>query len=60
MVLSDIDIRAEIDARRLIFDPRIENPEERIDSSAVDLLLHEDLNITARTAGTGTNHRAER
>lgn len=43
MVLSDIDIRAEIDARRLIFDPPIEDPDERIDSSAVDLLLHEEL-----------------
>ncbi len=43
MVLSDIDIRAEIDARRLIFDPPFEDPDERIDSSAVDLLLHEEL-----------------
>ena len=43
MALSDIDIRAEIGARRLIFDPPITDPDERIDSSAVDLLLHEDL-----------------
>lgn len=43
MVLSDIDIRAEIWARRLIFDPPIENLDERVDSSAVDLLLHEEL-----------------
>ena len=43
MVLSDIDIRAEIGARRLIFDPPIADPDERIDSSAVDLLLHEEL-----------------
>ena len=43
MVLSDIDIRAEISARRLIFDPPIENLDERIDSSSVDLLLHEEL-----------------
>ena len=40
MVLSDIDIRAEISAHRLIFDPPIENLDERIDSSSVDLLLH--------------------
>ena len=43
MVLSDIEIKAEIDAERLIFDPPIFNPRERIDSSAVDLLLHPDL-----------------
>ena len=43
MVLSDIDIRAEINARRLVFDPPIEDLDERIDSSAVDLLLHEEL-----------------
>ena len=43
MVLSDIDIRAEIAARRLTFDPPIDDPDERIDSSAVDLLLHEEL-----------------
>ena len=43
MVLSDIDIRAEIAARRLAFDPPIDDPDERIDSSAVDLLLHEEL-----------------
>ncbi len=43
MVLSDIDIRAEIAARRLKFDPPIEDPDERSDSSAVDLLLHEEL-----------------
>ena len=43
MVLSDIEIRAEIEAERLIFDPPIADPEERIDSSAVDLLLHRDL-----------------
>ena len=43
MVLSDIEIKAEIDAERLVFDPPISNPRERIDSSAVDLLLHPDL-----------------
>ena len=45
MVLSDIEIRAEIDAKRLVFDPPISNFDGRIDSSAVDLLLHEDLVI---------------
>lgn len=53
MVLSDIDIRAEIAARRLKFDPPIEDPDERIDSSAVDLLLHEELLVlpTERISG---------
>ncbi len=43
MVLSDIDILAEIGAGRLIFDPAIKNPSDRVDSSAVDLLLHQEL-----------------
>ena len=43
MVLSDIDIRAEMSARRLTFDPPIGDPDERIDSSTVDLPLHEEL-----------------
>ncbi len=45
MVLSDVEIRAEIDAERLAFDPPINGLDERIDSSAVDLLLHEDIII---------------
>jgi dCTP deaminase len=44
MVLSDIEIRAEINAKRLIFDPAI-GDEDRIGSSSVDLLLHEELLI---------------
>ena len=43
MVLSDIEIKAEIDAERLVFDPPIAYDDDRIDSSAVDLLLHPDL-----------------
>ena len=45
MVLSNIEIRAEIEAKRLVFDPPIpaDDDDERIDSSAVDLLLHPDL-----------------
>lgn len=43
MVLSDIEIKAEIDAERLVFDPPIPRDSDRIDSSAVDLLLHPDL-----------------
>ena len=42
MVLSDVEIRAEIGAKRLIFDPPIEE-RERIGSSSVDLLLHEEI-----------------
>ena len=44
MALSDIEIRAEINAKRLIFEPPIED-ERRIGSSSVDLLLHEELLI---------------
>ena len=43
MALSNVEIRAEIDQERLVFDPPITNPNDRIDSSAVDLLLHPDL-----------------
>ena len=44
MVLSDIEIQAEINAKRLIFDPPITDL-NRIGSSSVDLLLHEELVI---------------
>ena len=44
MVLSDIEIRAEINAKRLVFDPPITDI-NRIGSSSVDLLLHEELII---------------
>ena len=42
MVLSDVEIQAEIGAKRLIFDPPIQE-RERIGSSSVDLLLHEEI-----------------
>ena len=42
MVLSDVEIQAEIGAKRLIFDPPIRE-RERIGSSSVDLLLHEEI-----------------
>lgn len=45
MVLSNIEIQAEIDAKRLLFDPPIETGSGRIASSSVDLLLHEELII---------------
>ena len=45
MALSDVEIRAEIAAERLVFDPPIYEEERRIGSSAVDLLLHEELLI---------------
>ena len=44
MVLSNLEILAEIDAERLVFDPKISD-RRRIGSSSVDLLLHEDLLI---------------
>ena len=43
MVLSDIEIRAEIRAERLVFDPPISENSPRIDRSSVDLLLHEEM-----------------
>ncbi len=43
MVLSNIEIWAELTAKRMVFDPPI--PRERIDRSSVDLLLHEELII---------------
>ena len=45
MVLSDVEIKAEINEERLVFDPPITDTDERIDSSAVDLLLHPDFII---------------
>ena len=42
MVLSDIEIRAEIEAKRLVFDPPIED-RGRIGSSSVDLSLHKEI-----------------
>ena len=60
MVLSDIDILAEMNAGRLIFDPAIKDPNDRIDSSAVDLLLHKDLLILPEKHVGGLRHRAKR
>lgn len=45
MVLSDVHIRSEITEKRLVFDPPIDFQSDRIDRSAVDLLLHEELII---------------
>ncbi len=51
MALSDVEIQAEIDAKRLIFEPPVDDT-ERIGSSAVDLLLHEELLVLPeRVAG---------
>ena len=51
MALSDVEIQAEIDAKRLIFEPPVTD-RERISSSAVDLLLHEELLVLpGRVAG---------
>lgn len=45
MVLSNVEIIAEIQAGRLVFNPPIPtgNAENRIDTSSVDMLLHEEL-----------------
>ena len=45
MVLSDVHIRSEITEKRLVFDPPIDLKSDRIDRSAVDLLLHDELII---------------
>ena len=45
MVLSNIEVGAEIAAERLVFDPAIHFETDRISSSSVDLLLHGDLLI---------------
>ncbi len=45
MVLSDIEIKAEIEAKRLVFHPAVDIDSGRIASSSVDLLLHGDLLI---------------
>ena len=50
MPLSNVEIRAEINANRLVFDPPIpdsplDDEDNRIGSSSVDLLLHEELII---------------
>lgn len=50
MILSNIEIITEIGAKRLIFTPPIQDYDDRIDSSAVDLLLHPDLLILDRYA----------
>ena len=53
MVLSDVEIHAEISAKRLVFDPSISDDLERIDSSAIDLLLHEDLILLPKSPVSG-------
>ena len=53
MVLSDVEIQAEIAQQRLAFDPPITDPADRIDSSAVDLLLHRDLILLPSTPVPG-------
>lgn len=39
MILSDIDLRAEIDAGRLVFDPQIQGNSPKIQSASIDLSL---------------------
>lgn len=58
MPLTNIEIRAEIRARRLVFDPAIPDEHEqselsRFDSSSVDLLLHDELIVLPRVGMTG-------
>ena len=62
MVLSDIEVKAEISAKRIVFDPEIPRDSDRFGSSSVDLLLHEELiilpkepveEVVARPAASG-------
>ena len=43
MVMSDIEIWAEIAEKRLVFDPSIPEKSDRFGSSSVDMLLHEEM-----------------
>ncbi len=51
MALSDVEIRAEIRAKRLIFDPEVDD--DYVDSSSVDLQLDEDLIVLAPRSSPG-------
>ena len=55
MALSNVEIRAEIMAERLVFDPPINDDPDgsRIGSSSVDLLLHERLIVLPRDSSPG-------
>lgn len=63
MPLSNVEIMAEIRAERLVFDPPIstEDSENRIGSSSVDLLLHEELLVlpSGSVAGVTIDPSAE-
>ena len=52
MVLSDVEIWAEIAAERLVFNPPI-SERERVGSSSVDLLLHGDLVVLPAQTNPG-------
>ena len=52
MVLSDVEIWAEIAAERLVFNPPI-SERERVGSSSVDLLLHGDLVVLPSPTNPG-------
>ena len=51
MVLSDVEIWTEINAERLVFDPPV--PGDRIGSSSVDLLLHDELIVLPQRQQAG-------
>ena len=53
MVLSDIEIKAEMRAKRLAFDPSIPEDSNRIGSSSIDLLLHDDLIVLPQSQQEG-------
>ena len=53
MALSNVEIRAEITAERLVFEPPIHVDDDRIGSSSVDLLLHERLIVLGSDRDSG-------
>ena len=53
MALSDIEIQAEIREQRLVIDPPVPLDSNRIGSSSVDLLLHQDLTVVGDNGVAG-------
>ena len=53
MALSDIEVRAELRAERLVIAPPIPLDSDRIGSSSIDLLLHDTLTVVGDNGSAG-------
>ena len=53
MALSDIEMRAELRAERLVIDPPIPIDSDRIGSSSIDLLLYQELTVVDGNGAAG-------